>query len=223
MNQSTMINLKELVLASKNERVALRSSFQNELEKRMENDISNFIKRHKIEALVKKSALRGEHTITIPIRRPFKGWHHPTDFFVERKSTDDNLHVGLNYNQFVDQVKQHLEQEDSVSCQIQFEHEPKSGQLRMAAIELDWESMVPLSVMIDFHYGGFIEIDDFVENETFAQLIVRKALSPRDGTRVFIEDAGKNLNRIKVSRYHGKSVSLTVEQLQNEESFDLNA
>lgn len=223
MNQSTMINLKELVLASKNERVALRSSFQNELEKRMENDISNFIKRHKIEALVKKSALRGEHTITIPIRRPFKGWHHPTDFFVERKSTDDSLHVGLNYNQFVDQVKQHLEQEDSVSCQIQFEHEPKSGQLRMAAIELDWESMVPLSVMIDFHYGGFIEIDDFVENETFAQLIVRKALSPRDGTRVFIEDAGKNLNRIKVSRYHGKSVSLTVEQLQNEESFDLNA
>lgn len=223
MNQSTMINLKELVLESKNERVALRSSFQNEVEKRMENDISNFIKRHKIEALVKKSALRGEHTITIPIRRPFKGWHHPTDFFVERKSTDDNLHVGLNYNQFVDQVKQHLEQEDSVSCQIQFEHEPKSGQLRMAAIELDWESMVPLSVMIDFHYGGFIEIDDFVENETFAQLIVRKALSPRDGTRVFIEDAGKNLNRIKVSRYHGKSVSLTVEQLQNEESFDLNA
>lgn len=223
MNQSTMINLKELILASKNERVALRSSFQNEVEKRMENDISNFIKRHKIEALVKKSALRGEHTITIPIRRPFKGWHHPTDFFVERKSTDDNLHVGLNYNQFVNQVKQHLEQEDSVSCQIQFEHEPKSGQLRMAAIELDWESMVPLSVMIDFHYGGFIEIDDFVENETFAQLIVRKALSPRDGTRVFIEDAGKNLNRIKVSRYHGKSVSLTVEQLQNEESFDLNA
>tara|TARA_B110000008_G_C16971744_1_gene564201 strand:+ start:2341 stop:3012 length:672 start_codon:yes stop_codon:yes gene_type:complete len=223
MNQSTMINLKELVLASKNERVALRSSFQNEVEKRMENDISNFIKRHKIEALVKKSALRGEHTITIPIRRPFKGWHHPTDFFVERKSTDDNLHVGLNYNQFVNQVKQHLEQEDSVSCQIQFEHEPKSGQLRMVAIELDWESMVPVSVMIDFHYGGFIEIDDFVENETFAQLIVRKALSPRDGTRVFIQDAGKNLNRIKVSRYHGKSVSLMVEQLQNEESFDLNA
>tara|TARA_B110000003_G_C16652392_1_gene534769 strand:+ start:5675 stop:6346 length:672 start_codon:yes stop_codon:yes gene_type:complete len=223
MNQSTMINLKELVLASKNERVALRSSFQNEVEKRMENDISNFIKRHKIEALVKKSALRGEHTITIPIRRPFKGWHHPTDFFVERKSTDDNLHVGLNYNQFVNQVKQHLEQEDSVSCQIQFEHEPKSGQLRMVAIELDWESMVPVSVMIDFHYGGFIEIDDFVENETFAQLIVRKALSPRDGTRVFIQDAGKNLNRIKVSRYHGKSVSLIVEQLQNEESFDLNA
>ena len=223
MNQSTMINLKELVLASKNERVALRSSFQNEVEKRMENDISNFIKRHKIEALVKKSALRGEHTITIPIRRPFKGWHHPTDFFVERKSTDDNLHVGLNYNQFVNQVKQHLEQEDSVSCQIQFEHEPKSGQLRMVAIELDWESMEPVSVMIDFHYGGFIEIDDFVENETFAQLIVRKALSPRDGTRVFIQDAGKNLNRIKVSRYHGKSVSLIVEQLQNEESFDLNA
>lgn len=223
MNQSTMINLKELVLASKNERVALRSSFQNEVEKRMENDISNFIKRHKIEALVKKSALRGEHTITIPIRRPFKGWHHPTDFFVERKSTDDNLHVGLNYNQFVNQVKQHLEQEDSVSCQIQFEHEPKSGQLRMVAIELDWESMVPVSVMIDFHYGGFIEIDDFVENETFAQLIVRKALSPRDGTRVIIQDAGKNLNRIKVSRYHGKSVSLIVEQLQNEESFDLNA
>lgn len=223
MNQSTMINLKELVLASKNERVALRSSFQNEVEKRMENDISHFIKRHKIEALVKKSALRGEHTITIPIRRPFKGWHYPTDFFVERKSTDDNLHVGLNYNQFVNQVKQHLEQEDSVSCQIQFEHEPKSGQLRMVAIELDWESMVPVSVMIDFHYGGFIEIDDFVENETFAQLIVRKALSPRDGTRVFIQDAGKNLNRIKVSRYHGKSVSLVVEQLQNEESFDLNA
>lgn len=223
MNQSTMINLKELVLASKNERVALRSSFQNEVEKRMENDISNFIKRHKIEALVKKSALRGEHTITIPIRRPFKGWHHPTDFFVERKSTDDNLHVGLNYNQFVNQVKQHLEQEDSVSCQIQFEHEPKSGQLRMVAIELDWESMVPVSVMIDFHYGGFIEIDDFVENETFAQLIVRKALSPRDGTRVFIQDAGKNLNRIKVSRYHGKSVSLTVERAQNEGPFDLDA
>ena len=93
----------------------------------------------------------------------------------------------------------------------------------MIALELDWESMVPLSVMIDFHYGGFIEIDDFVENETFAQLIVRKALGPRDGTRVFIEDAGKNLNRVKVSRYHGKSVSLTVEQLQNEEPFDLNS
>ena len=93
----------------------------------------------------------------------------------------------------------------------------------MTEIKLDWESMVPLSVMIDFHYGGFIEVDDFVENETFAQLIVRKGLEPRDGSRVFIDDAGKNLNRIKVSRYHGKSVSLTVEQLQNEESFDLDA
>ena len=81
MNQSTMINLKELVLESKKERVALRSSFQDEVEKRMQKDISNFIKRHKIAALVKKSALRGGHTITIPIRRPFKGWFHPTDLF----------------------------------------------------------------------------------------------------------------------------------------------
>ena len=72
MTQSTMINLREIILSSKNERVALRSSFQDEVEKRMENDISSFIKRHKIEALVKKSALRGMHTITIPIRRPFK-------------------------------------------------------------------------------------------------------------------------------------------------------
>jgi len=223
MNQSTMINLRELVLASKKDRDEMRSSFQNEVEKRMDNDVSKFIKNHKIESLVKKSALRGEHTITIPVRRSFKGWHHPTDFFVERKSIDDNLHVGLNYNQFVNQVKQNLEQEGSVTCQIHFEHEPKSSQLRMIALELDWESMVPLSVMIDFHYGGFIEIDDFVENETFGQLIVRKALGPRDGTRVFIEDAGKNLNRVKVSRYHGKSVSLTVEQLQNEEPFDLNS
>lgn len=223
MNQSTMINLKELVLESKKERVALRSSFQDEVEKRMQKDISNFIKRHKIAALVKKSALRGGHTITIPIRRPFKGWFHPTDLFVERKSIDDNLRVGLNYNQFVTQVKEHLEEEGSVSCTIHYEEKPKSGQYRMTAIELDWESMVPLSVIVDFHYGGFIEIDDFVENETFAQLIVRKALAPRDGTRVFIEDAGKNLNRIKVSRYHGKSVSLTVEQLQNEEPFDLDA
>ena len=223
MNQSTMINLRELVLASKKDRDEMRSSFQNEVEKRMDHDVSKFIKNHKIESLVKKSALRGEHTITIPVRRSFKGWHRPTDFFVERKSIDDNLHVGLNYNQFVNQVKQNLEQEGSVTCQIHFEHEPKSSQLRMIALELDWESMVPLSVMIDFHYGGFIEIDDFVENETFGQLIVRKALGPRDGTRVFIEDAGKNLNRVKVSRYHGKSVSLTVEQLQNEEPFDLNS
>ena len=218
MNLSTMINLRELVLESKKERLALRTSFQDEVEKRMENDISTFIKRHKIETLVKKSALRGGHTITIPIRRPFKGWFYPTDFFVERKSTDDNLHVGLNYNHFVNHLKEH-----SVSCQIHYEHEPKSGQLRMNAIELDWESMVPLSVMIDLHHGGFIEIDDFVENETFAQLIIRKALGPRDGTRVFIEDAGKNLNRIKVSRYHGKRVSSTVEQLPAEGSCDLNA
>ena len=223
MNLSTKINLREIILASKNERVALRSSFQDEVEKRMENDISSFIKRHKIEALVKKSALRGMHTITIPIRRPFKVWHHPTDFFVERKSTDDNLHVGLNYNQFVNHLKQHLEEEDSVSCEIHYEHEPKSDRLRMTEIKLDWESMVPLSVMVDFQYGGFIEVDDFVENETFAQLIVRKGLEPRDGSRVFIEDAGKNLNRIKVSRYHGKSVSLTVERAQNEGPFDLDA
>lgn len=223
MSLSTMINLRELVLESKKERLALRTSFQDEVEKRMENEISNFINRHKIEALVKKSALRGGHTITIPIRKPFRGWFHPTDFFVERKSTDDHLYVGLNYNQFVNRLKQHLEEEGSVSFRIHYEREPKSGQLRMNAIELDWESMVPLSVMIDFHYGGFIEINDFVENETFAQLIIRKALGPRDGTRVFIEDAGKNLNRIKVSRYHGKSVSLTVEQLQDEGSFDLNA
>ena len=93
----------------------------------------------------------------------------------------------------------------------------------MTEIKLDWESMVPLSVMVDFQYGGFIEVDDFVENETFAQLIVRKGLEPRDGSRVFIEDAGKNLNRIKVSRYHGKSVSLTVERAQNEGPFDLDA
>ena len=59
MTQSTMINLREIILSSKNERVALRSSFQDEVEKRMENEISNFIKRHKIEAFVKKSALRG--------------------------------------------------------------------------------------------------------------------------------------------------------------------
>jgi hypothetical protein len=223
MNLSTMINLREIVLESKKERATLRTSFQDEVEKRMENEISNFIKRHKIEALVKKSALRGGHTITVPIRKPFKGWFHPTDFLVERKSTDDNLHVGLNYNQFVNRLKQHLEQEGSVSCRIQYEREPKSDQLRMNAIELDWESMMPLSVMVDFQYGGFIEVDDFVENETFAQLIVRKGLEPRDGSRVFIEDAGKNLNRIKVSRYHGKSVSLTVERAQNEGPFDLDA
>ena len=223
MNQSTMINLRELVLASKKDRDEMRSSFQNEVEKRMDNDVSKFIKNHKIESLVKKSALRGEHTITIPVRRSFKGWHHPTDFFVERKSIEDNLHVGLNYNQFVNQVKQHLEQEGAVSCQIHFEHEPKSSQLRMISIELDWKSMVPLSVIIEFHYGGFIEIDDFVENETFGQLIARKGLEPRDGTQVFIEDAGKNLNRIKVSRYHGKSVSLAGAWVDQEESFDLNA
>lgn len=223
MSQVINIDLKELVLASKMERVALRSSFQEEVEKRMGNDISRFIKSHKIETLVKKSALRGEHTITIPIRRPFKGWHHPTDFFVERKSADDNLHVGLNYSQFVNQLNQHLEQEGSVSCQIHFEHNLKSRQLRMIAIELDWESMVPLSVMIDFDYGGFIEIDDFIENETFGQLIARKGLRPRDGSTVFIEDAGKDLNRIKVSRYHGKSVRLTVERLHQDESYDLNA
>lgn len=217
-----MLNLREVVTTGTKERNEWRTTFRENVEKQMDSKISNFIHRHKIEPLVKKAALRGQQSITIQLRRPFMKWHHLTDYIVECKSIDNNLQYGLNYNQFLNEIKSNLEQEGSIQCQIKFEEDSKTNKLRMKSIVLNWESLVPLTLIINLPWGGFVEVDDFIENETFGQMITRLGLHPRDGTNVSIEDEGENLSRIKVSRYHGKMVNFVVEREHVAESFDLD-
>ena len=217
-----MLNLREVVTTGTKERNEWRTTFRENVEKQMDSKISNFIHRLKIEPLVKKAALRGQQSITIKLRRPFMKWHHLTDYIVECKSIDNNLQYGLNYNQFLNEIKSNLEQEGSIQCQIKFEEDSKTNKLRMKSIVLNWESLVPLTLIINLPWGGFVEVDDFIENETFGQMITRLGLHPRDGTNVSIEDEGKNLSRIKVSRYHGKMVNFVVEREHVAESFDLD-
>ena len=102
------------------------------------------------------------------------------------------------------------------------EEDTKTNKLKMKSIVLNWKNLVPLTLLINLPWGGFIEVDDFIENETFGQIITRLGLHPRDGTNVSIEDEGKNLSRIKVSRYHGKTVNFVVEREHEAESFDLD-
>ena len=92
----------------------------------------------------------------------------------------------------------------------------------MKSITLNWENLVPLTVIINLPWGGFLEVDDFVDNETFGQLITRLSLQPRDGSNVSIVEEGRNLGRVKVSRYHGKTVDFVIERNNEQEPFDLN-
>jgi hypothetical protein len=217
-----ILNLREVVTTGTKERNEMRTTFRENVKKQMDDKISNFIHRLKIEPLVKKAALRGQQSITIKLPRLFMKWHHFTDYVVECKSIDNNLQYGLNYNQFLNEIKSNLEQEGSIQCQIKFEEDSKTNKLRMKSIVLNWENLVPLTLIINLPWGGFLEVDDFIENETFGQIITRLGLHPRDGTNVSIEDEGKNLSRIKVSRYQGKTVNFVVEREHEAESFDLD-
>jgi len=223
MNGLKMLDLKSVVIASREKRSALRESYAADVQKKLEGKIASFIQRHKIESLVQTAALQGKNSVTIPVRSSFKKWHHPTDYIAEKKSTEKNLSIGLNFNQYVGQIKKWLDDEGDVECHIHFEEDSKSGKIRMNQLEMSWKSLVPLTLIINFQYGGFQEVDNFIENETFGQLLIRLGLNPRDGTKVSIKDGGKNLNRIKVSRYHGKSVTLVPELPENGDSFDLDA
>jgi hypothetical protein len=217
-----MLNLREVVTTGTKERNEMRMTFRENVEKQMDGMINKFIHRHKIESLVKKAALRGEQSITIPLRRPFMKWHHLTDYVVECKSIDDNLQYGLNYARFLNEIESNLEQEGSIQCKIEFDQDGKTKRFRMKSITLTWENLVPLTVIINLPWGGFLEVDDFVDNETFGQLITRLSLQPRDGSNVSIVEEGRNLGRVNVSRYHGKTVDFVIERNNEEEPFDLN-
>ncbi|WP_338172722.1 hypothetical protein [Candidatus Poseidonia alphae] len=215
--------LVDIIEREREKREQSRLKLQSIAQNKLKNKISKLMKTHRFDKEIKKAAKAGKNSIDVKFRKKYVLNCDLSEPFIEISNKKRELSVSITFNQYIKSIEDHLFEEENIQGEVLIERDDDSHLTSISGVHIEWSSLTPLPLTLDFIWNPSVLIDEVTEDETFTELFARMGYLPRDGTRLVLKKGRRRVSQQqKVSSFFGTTLTVRPEHYNGmEEAFEL--
>ena len=215
--------LVDIIEKEQERREQCRLKLQGTAQSKLKNKISMLMKTHRFDRKIKTAAKAGKNSIDVKFRKKYILNCDLSEPFIEVSHKKRELSVSITFNQYIKGIEDHLFEEENIQGEVILEKIDDSSLTCISGVHIEWGSLTPLPLTLDFIWNSSVLIDDVEEDETFEELFERVGYLPRDGTRLVLKKGRRRVSQQqKVSSFFGITLTVRPEDYnEGEDAYDL--